>query len=549
MRSLRRFVETHLPGHIHEEHVMLTVGEIMLQVRVPLFRIALAFSTSELPVIRLPRRTDLWLESRENQNGPILTPRGGKLLISTRRRELIQFSRDTCGQWEQPSLVSRGWKHSQSHGDYFTINRQQAQRRWPETDDTFHSLDLNPTVVSALDALKITSPTWMQKQTIPILLRGSNVLCASETGSGKTLVYLIPILQKLITQPGDSGSSDPRSLILVPSRELADQVTSVARRLTARMGLTVRFAGGGRGRKGIVKQFDKSKLDILVATPGALVKALKWNELRLDDLCFLALDEADTLFDDTFSELVEEILMQTRIASLASEVQGPEKKAQLAVIGATFPKGVGQLLSKMTDLGGIYTIKSKRLHFLMPHVRQTFKKLRGSDKISELVELLTKQAVEKHGSGVLVFCNTSKTVNWLGYILNDHDIKHSRLHGQMPADMRIGIFESFQKGHSNVLVCTDIASRGLDSCRVETVVNYDFPPTLQDYLHRAGRVGRVGSECQGSVVSFVTHAWDVELVQKIETAARKRCSLPGMESRIKEPIQTNDLLKDDQERV
>ncbi|XP_063801338.1 probable ATP-dependent RNA helicase DDX28 [Pseudophryne corroboree] len=525
----------------------ITAGEmLLLRTRCAVLRLTLAFSTAELPVIRLPRRTELWLESREkqNQSETVFAPRGGKLLISTRRRELVQLSRDICGKWEQPALVSRGWKHSQSHGDYFTINRQRDQRPWPETEDTFEPLQLHPSLLEALHALKITSPTWVQKHSIPVLLQGKNVLCASETGSGKTMAYLIPLMQRLLTQQGDLGSTEPRSLVLVPSRELAGQVTSVARRLVAHMGLTVRFVGGGLGRKSIEKQFDTSALDILVATPGALLKALKWDKLSLADLCFIALDEADTLFDDTFSGLVEEILMQTQIASHANEVCGAVRKAQLAIIGATFPKGVGQLLSKVTDIASIYTIKSKRLHFLMPHVEQTFRRLKGSDKISELVELLKKQAAEKHGSGILVFCNTSKTVNWLGYILNDHDIKHSRLHGQMPADMRVGIFNCFQKGDTDVLVCTDIASRGLDSCRVETVVNYDFPNTLEDYLHRAGRVGRIGSACQGSVVSFVTFPWDVELVQKIETAARKRSSLPGMESSIREAVQTNDPTND-----
>uniref|UniRef100_G1MY30 Helicase C-terminal domain-containing protein n=1 Tax=Meleagris gallopavo TaxID=9103 RepID=G1MY30_MELGA len=104
----------------------------------------------------------------------------------------------------------------------------------------------------------------------------------------------------------------------------------------------------------------------------------------------------------------------------------------------------------------------------------------------------------------------------------------SMLQGQMLAAARAGIFASFQKGDVSVLICTDLASRGLDTSSVQLVVNYDFPNTLQDYLHRVGRVGRVGSKMPGAVVSFVTHRWDVDLVQKIETAARKRTSLPEL---------------------
>ncbi|XP_069596307.1 probable ATP-dependent RNA helicase DDX28 [Ranitomeya imitator] len=502
------------------------------------------FAASDLPVIQLPRRTQQYLERRQQERpGPVQAPRAGRLLISSRRRELNQFSGETRGRWETPALVSRGWKHRLAGGDYFTITRQREQRPWPETEDTFGSLCLDPRVVSALETLDITTPTWIQRQCIPGLLRGRNMLCASETGSGKTLLYVLPIVHRLLTVDSE-GSPDPRSLILVPSRELGQQVTSVAKSLCARLGLTVRFVGGGRGRRAMEQPFRCQALDILVATPGALTKALKRDLVTLSALHFVVVDEADTLFDDTFCELIEGILMRTQIASRASDLQGLDRKAQLAVIGATFPRGVAKVLNKVTDLGSIDTIKSKRLHFLMPHVQQMFKKLKGSEKLSELVELLKKRAEESAGTAVLVFCNNASTVNWLGYLLDNHGIKHARLHGQMPGDRRAGIFEAFQKGQGDVLVCTDIASRGLDSLRVGTVINYDFPPTLEDYLHRTGRVGRIGSESKGIVVSFVTHKWDVELVQKIETAARKRSSLPGMESRIRDPVSSSDLIKE-----
>ncbi|KAM4017326.1 putative ATP-dependent RNA helicase DDX28 [Anomaloglossus baeobatrachus] len=503
------------------------------------------FASSDLPVIHLPRRTQQYLESRDQKRaGPLPTPRAGRLFISSRRRELNQFSGETRGLWEAAAaLVSRGWKHRLSRGDYFTITRQREQRPWPETEETFLSLGLDPRVVSALETLHITAPSWIQRQGIPALLQGRNVLCASETGSGKTLLYVLPIVHRLLAEDGE-GSPDPRSLIVVPSRELGQQVTSVAQSVCAQLGLIVRFVGGGRGRKAIEQPLRFGPLDILVATPGALLKALKWDKVNLSALHFVVLDEADTLFDETFCELIDGILTRAQIASQASDLQGLVRKAQLAVIGATFPRGVAKILSKVTDLGSIDTIKSKRLHFLMSHIQQMFKKLKGSDKLSELLELLKRRAEESSGTGTLVFCNSSGTVNWLGYLLDDHGIKHARLHGQMPADRRSGIFDTFQNGQCNVLVCTDIASRGLDSLRVDTVVNYDFPPTLEDYLHRAGRVGRIGSESKGIVVSFVTHKWDVELVQKIETAARKRSSLPGLESRIKTPVNSSDLIKE-----
>uniref|UniRef100_A0A8C3S3K8 DEAD-box helicase 28 n=1 Tax=Chelydra serpentina TaxID=8475 RepID=A0A8C3S3K8_CHESE len=347
-------------------------------------------------------------------------------------------------------------------------------------------------------------PTAVQRRAIPALLRGGNALCAAETGSGKTLAYLLPLFQKLLSRPslGPAWPPSPRSLVLLPSRELADVKNQLR---------------------------SDPDADLLVSTPGALCKALRKRMVRLERLCCLVLDEADTLLDPTFLDLVEEVLMQAPIAQSPKELADQwDTKTQLVVVGATFPQGLGQLLSKVTNLGRFTTLTSQNLHHLLPHVQQKFIRIKGSDKASELLQLIKDQGPAS--GAVLVFCNNASTVNWLGYILDDHKIKHLRLQGQMPAAMRAGIFTTFQKGQRDVLICTDLASRGLDTSHVELVVNYDFPSTLQDYLHRVGRVGRVGSKVPGTVVSFVTHRWDVDLVRKIETAARRRTSLPGMES-------------------
>ncbi|NWY01739.1 DDX28 helicase, partial [Nothoprocta ornata] len=192
------------------------------------------------------------------------------------------------------------------------------------------------------------------------------------------------------------------------------------------------------------------------------------------------------------------------------------------------------VLGKFTDVGRFVTLATRSLHCLPPHVPQKFVRIKCQDKLPELLLLLKDR--RPSAGAVLVFCNNASTVNWLGYILDDHKIKHLRLQGQMSAADRVGIFAAFQKGEVDVLVCTDLAARGLDTSSVELVVNYDFPGSLQDYLHRAGRVGRVSSKGPGAVVSFVTYRWEVDLVRKIETAARKRMVLPGMESSLTESL-------------
>ncbi|XP_052022344.1 probable ATP-dependent RNA helicase DDX28 [Apodemus sylvaticus] len=508
-------------------------------------------SDQSLPVVRVPRALQRRQEQRRSGHGSFQRPvlvQPGPLLVSARRPELNQPARLTLGRWERAPLASRGWKHRRSRRDHFSIER--VQQEAPALKNlssrvSFVNLGLEPRVLHALQEAvpEVVQPTSVQSKTIPPLLRGRHILCAAETGSGKTLSYLLPLFQRLLRGPHlDSRSSTaPRGLVLVPSRELAEQVQAVAQSLGRYLGLQVIELGGGLGMSRLKLQLSKRpSADVLVATPGALWKALKSQLISLHHLNFIVLDEVDTLLDESFLELVDYILEKSPIAESPAELEDPfNPKAQLVMVGATFPEGLNQLLSKVTSPDSLTTITSSKLHCIMPHVRQTFMRLKGAEKVAELVQILKQHdkvnKTEPSGT-VLVFCNSASTVNWLGYILDDHKIQHLRLQGQMPASMRTGIFQNFQKGSQNILVCTDIASRGLDSIHVEVVINYDFPPTLQDYIHRAGRVGRVGSDVPGSVISFVTHPWDVSLVQKIELAARRRRSLPGLTSSVRDSL-------------
>ncbi|XP_063169038.1 probable ATP-dependent RNA helicase DDX28 [Candoia aspera] len=500
-------------------------------------------------VVRIPHAWKLRLEQPASRRERGATPEaegggpfGGKLLLRTRRRELIQTARHTVGRLERPRLVSDGWKHRLSRGDYFQLERTRTEP--PQERDgggaatTFLELGLEPRVAAPLrEVLGISRPTAVQKRTIPALLKGGNALCAAETGSGKTLAYLLPLVQRLLQAQrppeGAVPASSPRSLVVVPSRELAGQVRRVAVALGAPLGLQVKEIGGGRGVAVVRRQIRAGPADLLVATPGALSKALKRQILSLGKLLFLVLDEVDTLLDASFIDLVKDIIQQAFLKDLApapeledcGEVWDP--KAQLVAMGATIPKGLNQLLSESADLSNFTILTGSRLHYLQPHVEQKFIRLKGCDKAAELLQLLKERGPSS--GAVIIFCNRASTVSWLGYILEDHKIKHLRLQGEIAAVTRAGIFNAFQRGDSDILLCTDIASRGLDTIRVEFIINYDFPLTLPDYLHRVGRVGRTGSKFLGTVISFVTHRWDVDLVRKIETAARKRSPLPGLD--------------------
>lgn len=506
---------------------------------------------TEPVVIRIPKpMLDRIEKTRQikhkTEKVPVIKP--GRLLIKSKNPQLNQSAGFTLGKFEETRLCSKGWKHKKSCGDYFTINNTETVPPFiseyehsdlePGKSTTFNKFHIDQRLVEILRRENIIHPTSVQRKVIPKLLRGHNILCAAETGSGKTLTYLLPIIHDLLAKKEAYNDANTHAVVLVPSRELAEQVAVVTRMLGKELRLIVKVLGGGRGVGNIKAAFTRGKPEILVATPGALLKATWRNYVDLSQLRFIVVDEADTMFDPSFSDMLEKILLNTNVASTLSETNGLHPKAQLVLVGATFPEGVGEVISKVTDLGSILTIKSERLHHLMPHVKQTFMKVKGSDKLMELNHSLKR--VEEDRAGVLVFCNSASTVNWLGFALDDLGVRHVRLQGAMPASMREGIFRNFQQGFVDVLVSTDIASRGLDTQRVKLIVNYDFPVSHTDYIHRAGRVGRAGGQAGGEVLSFVTHKWDVELVQKIEIAARRRMCLPGMESEIQHPSSKED---------
>lgn len=500
-------------------------------------------------VVRVPWALRLRLQRgarrRQGQAAAAVGRRPGKLLLRSRRPELSQPRWQTVGRWERPQLVSAGWKHRKACGDYFQLEPSQEAApalQAPPSEAgqgaSFAEMGLQPSLLAGLEGLSIGRPTAVQRLAIPALRRGRSALCAAETGSGKTLAYLLPLLDGLLSRPDgpaveEAAAASPRGLVVLPSRELAAQVGAVAAALCRPAGLQVRGLTGGGAAGGLRRQLRAAPpgAAVLLGTPGALREALRRRFLALGRLRWMVLDEADALMDESFAEPLEEILAHAPLAAGAPGPTGPgEARTQVVVVGATFPAGLSQTLGKFTDVGQFVTLATQSLHHLPPHVQQKFVRLKGRDKLPELLQLLKERPAT--GGAVLIFCNSASTVNWLGYILDDHKIKHLRLQGQMSAAARAGIFASFQKGDVSVLVCTDLASRGLDTSSVQLVVNYDFPDTLQDYLHRVGRVGRVGSKAPGAVVSFVTHRWDVDLVRKIETAARKRTGLPGMDSSI-----------------
>lgn len=261
--------------------------------------------------------------------------------------------------------------------------------------------------------------------------------------------------------------------------------------------------------------------DVAIATPDSLLRFRREERILLSDVTHLVIDEADTLFDHSFIDATTSIIKAIKIRdkkpplppALASD-------AQLTVVGATLST---KMLQKILALApNTKTVSSKHLHQILPHIAQRFYRVRQDQKAEQLLLLLRKRPKDI----VMVFCNTVPSCDWTARFLRSHDIPVVKLHAGFSSADRKNLLHEFIDGKARVLVCTDIASRGIDTNFVNHVVLFDFPSTIADYLHRTGRTGRVGSRtphCTAS--SFMTHRRDVRMALQIRDASERRTAI------------------------
>lgn len=456
-------------------------------------------------------------------------------VISGKRQEFNHYKGQSFNEFDVKKLSSHGWKHYKSKGDYFTI---QSHGKNPSLQDTskgvvnFAEMSLHNGIVNVLTSQGVTMPTKIQSLTIPKLLQGYNVICAAETGCGKTYAYLLPVLHNILREQSGTeeevNPNSPRTVITVPTHELVSQLRTVLNPFEEELNLSVAAVDEK------VRKKMEMKMDVLVTTPGSLYRMLKRRHINTGAISSFILDEADSLLDDSFSGIIKHILTFLQISSShpTDHAKYVSDGVQVGLASATYPRGLDTLLEPVLSLENFEVVTTGHLHHLMPHVQQKFVRVGPDDKFMETVKLLKKV----DGKPTLVFCNNSKTCYWLSKSLQSLDIKNHLLTGVDEYEARRRHLTSFFTGNCNVLICTDIASRGLDTHCVQQVINYDFPLFMSDYIHRAGRVGRVGSNHDCHVTSFVTNPWDVDLLWKIEIAARKEKELHNVNANIKRKI-------------
>ena len=349
-------------------------------------------------------------------------------------------------------------------------------------DPTFASLGLRPELLSTLSALGYEEPTPIQAATIPVLVGGSDLLGQAATGTGKTAAFALPILELLGPNPRGKG---PTGLVLVPTRELALQVSqafhSYGRELGARL---VAIYGGAPARH----QVDALRrgVDVVVATPGRALDLHRRGSLRLDEVRTVVLDEADEMLEMGFIEDIESILALT-----------PTER-QTVLFSATMPKRIDKLASQHLRNPERISIRAKETaHDDVPRVRQTAYIVTRQNKSAALGRIL--DAEDPVAS--IVFCRTRGGVDDLTDLLTARGYQAEALHGGLTQDQRDRVMGRLRAGTTELLVATDVAARGLDVDHLSHVVNYDLPMSPEAYVHRIGRVGRAGRE--GVALSLV----------------------------------------------
>lgn len=362
----------------------------------------------------------------------------------------------------------------------------------------FTDFPLLTSLQNTLRKLSLSTPTEIQQMVIPRLLERKSLVGIAETGSGKTLSFVLPILHLLKTMENDGNavSEDgcPRALVLVPSRELGEQVSKVFKSLTHDTRMRVRTVLGGTAMA-IAKENIKGALEILVATPGRLEQLITRRQVSLEDLQILVIDEADVMVDPGFLEVAEKILSAC-----------PETM-QLALFSATFSPDVQKLVSEMFE--GIEILRTKRSEKVP--LSLTTKNLTVVD--GRRWPLLKKILSEDRDGSVLIFTNTREQCDVLAGLMDKEKLAFALYRGEMDKIERRKNLKEFREGKIKILLSTDLASRGLDVEHVDCVVNYHMPSHLENYLHRVGRTARAGRT--GLAINLITER-DEEIVAKIQ---------------------------------
>ncbi|MHC8385340.1 DEAD/DEAH box helicase [Pseudomonas sp. LB3P14] len=364
---------------------------------------------------------------------------------------------------------------------------------------TFASLGLIEPLLRSLETLGYQTPTPVQAQAIPAVLAGRDLMAAAQTGTGKTAGFALPLLQLLAMEGPKVASNSVRALILVPTRELAEQVHEAVRQYAENLPLSTYAVYGGVSINPQMMKLRKG-VDVLVATPGRLLDLYRQKALKFNQLQTLILDEADRMLDLGFSE------------ELGNIYRVLPKQRQTLLFSATFSDAIRLLAGQM--LNDPLSIEVSPRNVAASTVKQWVVVVDKKRKPELFIHLLRKGKWKQ----VLVFAKTRNGVDALVEKLQGLGINADGIHGDKPQATRQRALDRFKASEVQILVATDVAARGLDIEDLPLVVNFDLPIVAEDYIHRIGRTGRAGAT--GQAISLVC-ADEVNLLSAIETLTRQ----------------------------
>ena len=449
----------------------------------------------------------------------------------------------------------------------------------------FGQMGLSVELCRSLADMNIHTPTPIQRESLPVSLAGESVLLCAETGSGKSLAFLLPLVSRLKNDEIALGiharPKRPRAIVLAPTRELAAQLLGVAKGLSRHAKFSSVGALGGSSMAAQAKRL-KQPVDLLVATPGRLVDLVKEGHVSLGDVRFVVADEADTMAAQGFGPDLEKLLSSIVAASDAakethrkaleleaqqlaqadSALQKDAIEAQLKVVRGPFqPNDRGHVqcvLAAATVAQSVTAIiqstfpKTRQIKTALAHrvpdgLFQEFVSVTSGDRALRLLEVLDRgrrmnlQRFAQQGAAqgasrdaTIVFCNTKDSALFAAKLLRENDYDVSEGHGWVAQHERLVQMEDFMSGKKKILVATDVVARGIDTINVAHVINFDFPLNPIDYIHRIGRTGRGGGK--GRVTNLVTKA-DYTLAMAIERATKLGEPIEGLSSRKSDYVQ------------
>ncbi|MBS3817158.1 MAG: DEAD/DEAH box helicase [Candidatus Thermoplasmatota archaeon] len=366
-------------------------------------------------------------------------------------------------------------------------------------DQRFEDMSLDSKTLDALNEIDFEKPTDVQKESIAPAVEGNDMIVQARTGSGKTHSFLIPIFEKM------NGDDGVEAIVLTPTRELAQQVEKEAGKIGEHHDIETLAIYGGASIDYQINHLPRTSF--VAGTPGRVMDLMRRGELKLDDIDFFVLDEADRMLEMGFLEDIKWIMSRT-----------PGEK-QIMLYSATMPKEIVKLANQYMEEP--VELKLSEDEISAKGVEQYYISVGRKNKLSVLSSLLDNEPGK-----YLIFCNTRKYTRILSDRLRNHGYKAHSMHGDMGQSARTKTMNKFKSSEIDILVSTDVASRGIDVDNITHVVNYDIPKYEKDYVHRIGRTGRLGKE--GKAVTLVSRD-EMEFLDRIEDFVESELDLHDIE--------------------